>query len=591
MITLPRINQTIEETMSIKRLLYLFNSIPPNNCFVKKGKWLFSGILFCLFLIPPSAVGAERCATGRFYALFEDVGEISLLPTQNPKPTSAPSELKANDSFWVIRPEGGYRQIEAVLKHQGTHSCLYLASSLNSHPLLETLVDEFDRLIYPTLTSVFGSEPNPGIDLDPRIKILILPLGTDGPLGYFSPVDGFSRLATKYLFPEERTNEAEIIYLNSTLLEHKQLALATLAHEFQHMIHFHQKLRLLGLREDIWLDEACSEYAEDLCGYSRPYRGSPLEERVKAFLAYPDDSLTDWQGRESDYASVRLFMHYFVEHYGGDRMLKTLLSCPKTGSEALEYGLACQGQSKDLSSIFTDWITANYVNNPGLGLPYAYLHPDLAESVHLFPDESVAHYPYQVEDHLSAWSYRGIEFKSQGSVALRLTCQAGQGVEFTLASEEKIDHLSPDSSGYGRQTISLPKDGYFIIIPTYSDSQEGLEGSFSLYLDIIAQTPTPGVPDHLSLLQNYPNPVNPETWIPFKLDRESEVSVRIYTLTGELIKAINLGHLPPGDYTSRKKAAYWNGTDETGSEVASGVYFYQLETGSTTLTRRMVISK
>lgn len=584
--------------MSIKKLLYLFKIIPPNKCFVKKEKWLFSGILFFLCLLSNSA-GAGTCATARFHALFENSGEILLFQTQNPKPETrnpkpahAPSELKTNDSFWVIRPEGGYRQIEAALRHKGTHCCLYLASSLNSHPLLETLVEEFDRLIYPTLTSVFGSEPNPGTDLDPRIKILILPLGTDGPVGYFSPVDGFSQLATKYLFPEERTNEAEIIYLNSTLLEHKQLALATLAHEFQHMIHFHQKLRLLGLREDIWLDEACSEYAEDLCGYSRPYQGSPLEKRVKAFLETPDDFLTDWKGKESDYASARLFMHYFVEHYGGNQILKTLLSCPKTGSEAINYVLASQGQSKTLSSIFADWITANYVNNPRLGPQYAYLHPDLAESVHLFPDESVTHYPYQVEDHLSAWSYRGIEFRSQGSATLRLTCQAGQGVEFTLASKEKIDHLSPDPSGYGRQTVLLPDDGSLILISTYSsDSKEDIGVSFSLYLDLISQTPTPGVPDHFRLLQNYPNPVNPETWIPFELDRESEVSVQIYTLAGDLIKTINLGHLAPGDYTSRGKAAYWNGTGETGREAASGVYFYQLKTGSTGLTRRMVISK
>ncbi|MDI6794465.1 MAG: hypothetical protein QME81_16630 [bacterium] len=586
--------------MSTKGLLYLFNIIPPNNFFVKKGKWLFSGILFFLVLLP-NLTRAEVCAAGRFHALFEDLGNIALFQTQNskpetrnPKPASAPTELKKNDSFWIIRPEGGYRQIEAALMRNGASCCLYLANSCSpapAYPILNALVEEFDHVVYPTLTSTFGSEPNPGIDLDPRIKILIVPLGTDGPLGYFSPVDGFSRTAVKYLFPEEKTNEGEIIYLNSLVLENRQLALATLAHEFQHMIHFHQKLRLLGLREDIWLDEACSEYAEDLCGYSRPYQGSPLEERVEAFLAQPDDSLTDWKGRKSDYASARLFMHYLIEHHGGDRILKPLLSCPETGTKALEYVLASRGESNDLTSIFADWITANYVNNPELGMQYAYLHPDLAKSVHLTPDELVTQSPHRVEGYLSAWSYRGIEFKSAGSATWRVICQAVPGVEFTLASGEKIDHLSLDSSGYGRQTISLPDDGSFILIPTYSDPKDNTSASFSLYLDKILPALTKAIPDHTSLLQNYPNPFNPKTWIPFTLSRESQVLIRIYTLAGELIKTIDLGYLAPGEYTSREKAAFWNGRDETGREVAGGVYLYQLQTDSTVQTHKMVIAR
>ena len=98
-------------------------------------------------------------------------------------------------------------------------------------------------------------------------------------------------------------------------------------------------------------------------------------------------------------------------------------------------------------------------------------------------------------------------------------------------------------------------------------------------------------PGKTKLLANYPNPFNPETWIPYQLSKPAEVRVSIYSTDGKLIRTLVLGHLPAGIYHSRSRAAYWDGRNEAGETVASGVYFYTLEVGDFTATRKMLIRK
>lgn len=91
------------------------------------------------------------------------------------------------------------------------------------------------------------------------------------------------------------------------------------------------------------------------------------------------------------------------------------------------------------------------------------------------------------------------------------------------------------------------------------------------------------------LLQNFPNPFNPDTWIPYQLSEGAEVTIRIYTSTGQLVRTLDLGQKPSGAYLSKHKAAYWDGRNEKGEFVASGVYFYVLKVGSFTQTRKMTV--
>ena len=99
------------------------------------------------------------------------------------------------------------------------------------------------------------------------------------------------------------------------------------------------------------------------------------------------------------------------------------------------------------------------------------------------------------------------------------------------------------------------------------------------------------LPKRTVLAQNYPNPFNPETWIPYQLREPAEVSIQIYDGAGHLVRTLNMGPKSVGTYTTRSRAAYWDGKNESGERVASGVYFYTLRTPEFSATRRMVILK
>ena len=98
-------------------------------------------------------------------------------------------------------------------------------------------------------------------------------------------------------------------------------------------------------------------------------------------------------------------------------------------------------------------------------------------------------------------------------------------------------------------------------------------------------------PKETALLPNFPNPFNPETWIPYQLANDADVTLTVYDTKGTPVRQFDLGHQAAGFYTTRMKAAYWDGRNETGESVASGIYFYQLQAGDYTDLRRMVILK
>ena len=99
------------------------------------------------------------------------------------------------------------------------------------------------------------------------------------------------------------------------------------------------------------------------------------------------------------------------------------------------------------------------------------------------------------------------------------------------------------------------------------------------------------IPEETALLHNYPNPFNPETWIPYQLSEPAEVTLTIHSVNGTLIRTLALGHQPAGIYQTRNRAVYWDGKNEVGESVASGIYFYTLTAGDFNATRKMLIRK
>jgi flagellar hook assembly protein FlgD len=98
-------------------------------------------------------------------------------------------------------------------------------------------------------------------------------------------------------------------------------------------------------------------------------------------------------------------------------------------------------------------------------------------------------------------------------------------------------------------------------------------------------------PTAFALLQNFPNPFNPETWIPFHLAEDADVTIRIFDIRGKQIRTVHLGQMSVGYYNSKGKAAFWDGRDCHGQEVSSGIYFYNITAGSFSATRKLTIIK
>jgi hypothetical protein len=116
---------------------------------------------------------------------------------------------------------------------------------------------------------------------------------------------------------------------------------------------------------------------------------------------------------------------------------------------------------------------------------------------------------------------------------------------------------------------------------------------FSLSAGVVSAAPEipSALPGVTRLRPNYPNPFNPDTWIPFELAQDASVRIEIYAVTGQLVRTLELGYRPAGYYLGRARAAYWDGRNEAGESVASGIYFYRLVAGRVSMIRRMVILK
>ena len=117
------------------------------------------------------------------------------------------------------------------------------------------------------------------------------------------------------------------------------------------------------------------------------------------------------------------------------------------------------------------------------------------------------------------------------------------------------------------------------------------DAKFQRGILVLKQLLKMSAPKQTVLLPNYPNPFNPETWIPYQLANPADVSITIYTSDGKLVRKLDIGHQQIGLYQNRSKAAYWDGKNEIGEPVASNVYFYTLTAGNFSATRKMLILK
>lgn len=352
---------------------------------------------------------------------------------------------------------------------------------------------EFEGKIRPILTSVFGPEWSPGVDGDERITVLFESMNA-GEGGYFRTADEYLKLQ----LPE--SNEREMVYLSIDYISNPQLKVI-LAHEFMHLITFNQKDRILGVEDDAWLNEARADYASTILGYDDKYEGSNLQRRVKDFVEKPSDSITEWTGAKYDYASVSLFTHYMLDHYGINILIDSLKS-KYAGIDSINYALQAAGYEEDFAKIFTNWTIASIINDCSTGKNYCYLNQNLANfklgpTLNFLP--LTGKVSLSVTNVTKNWTGNWLKFIG-GNGDLKLSFSSLAGLNFQLpyivgdsAGGYAIKFLALDKDEKGE--INISKFGvdykYLIIIPSLQSQIyqfDGLEPTYPFTYSVTVLT-------------------------------------------------------------------------------------------------------
>ena len=181
-----------------------------------------------------------------------------------------------------------------------------------------------------------------------------------------------------------------------------------------------------------------------------------------------------------------------------------------------------------------------------------------------------------------------VDVNGDGVVSILDLILVSQGIGNTTASAAPVA-LNPDLIGaIGTESVDAAMIEAWIVQARLEDDgllafKQGIENLEKLLAALI--------PEETALLRNYPNPFNPETWIPYQLAESAAVTLTIYDMNGEMVRRLAVGHQAAGVYRSRSRAVYWDGRNQLGEFVASGLYFYTLTADNFTATRRMLILK
>jgi immune inhibitor A len=295
------------------------------------------------------------------------------------------AHLGQGDTFWISNADTRrYSRISAKLVYITPHLYMYVE---NGQPInlgaLQASANIFESKIYPTDRATFGSEWSPGIDDDVHLTILNATGLGHNIGGYFTSQDEYPTSINPF------SNQREMFYVSlDGPIPGTADYNSTLAHEFQHMIHWYQHPVDLS-----WTNEGMSVLAQHINGY-------PVDQLARSFLQTPDTQLNDWSGDINadtpHYGAGYLFMDYFATHYGGYSILKELLQDPASPPDNFNHILAKHGYSDSFNDVLQKWYIANFVQDTTINSG-TYGYPDLVLPA-LLPQHALNSYPVSESD-------------------------------------------------------------------------------------------------------------------------------------------------------------------------------------------------
>jgi len=290
--------------------------------------------------------------------LAERLGGKENVPSTLPD-LEAPYQVGAEKTFWVTNTDNNENfQVQATLRYLGDNIYFWIENGVRYQESdLRQLADAFDQEIVPTNREFFGMEWNPGVDDDPRFYVLYARGLGSSLAGYFSSADELHPAAHPY------SNAHEMFLLNAdTVRLSENYIYGTMAHEFQHMIHWYQ-----DRNEETWVNEGFSMLAEHVNDLNSG--GFDFD-----YVINPDLQLTDWGAETGEngphYGASYLFMVYFLDRFG-EEATKALVAHPENGFSGLESVMQelgihnpTTGQVYTANEVFTDWVVTNYLQDP-----------------------------------------------------------------------------------------------------------------------------------------------------------------------------------------------------------------------------------
>lgn len=323
-----------------------------------------------------------------------------VVRTADPDPAPGAAER-----FWLSDLNGGEaREITATLGLRTANVEMWVEEGVPvDEGGLGRAAAALEERIIPANRRHFGEEWRPGVDGNPRLAVLNARFS--GAAGYYSSANQYARLAHPY------SNEREMFVMNVAALAPGSAAYeAVLAHEYQHMIHWHQ-----DPNEDAWVNEGLSELAEDLAGYGAP------TARVAAFSRAPDLPLTHWPPSGADtalhYGASYLLVRYLYDRHGPEAV-RALAASPHNGLAGVTEAIRGAGGRGTGEDLFADWLLANALD--GEDWPDArYTYPDLHVSA---AAEPVGAYPVEIAERVHPYGadYYALSPAAGGALAIAL---------------------------------------------------------------------------------------------------------------------------------------------------------------------------
>ncbi len=422
--------------------------------------------LFIMLFMPSSVFGYSIGTKTDFYTEAglskDDKKEITATLISSPDNL----HLYIETSFWESKDEETKKEIRESL---------------------DALSKEFNEVIYPQLTSVFGNEQAIGANRDARTTIIFHEMKSNVN-GYIRNIDAYERNINPF------SNQRKLIYISSDLILGEYLK-ETLAHEFVHLITLNNKDLEYGIAEDKWLNEARAEYAVTLLGYNQ--NGGYISRRISSFLEKPYTSLTEWEGSAYNYGVINSFIHYLVDHYGVEILVNSLKSNTK-GIESIDNALSRSGSKDRFSDILINWAIAVQVNDCAVGEKYCFKDKNF-KNVYIMPfsnflpfsGESTLYTGQTLKNHSAHWQrFAGgkgelkIKFSNPSGVIMKVpyiikSVSGKTDIGFIDVDRQEAELII---SGFGKDI------SYIIIIPVAINNNAQISNGESYFYSITTQT-------------------------------------------------------------------------------------------------------